>query len=517
VHADQFANPLDVRLADPQVLLDNGVYYCYATSSGNGFKVWSSPDLVNWRDRGLAYREVAGGYGTTSWWAPEVIKYQGAYYMVYSAAGGTDGYKRICIAKSTSPLGPFTDIAAPLFNNGLGYIDGHIFIDTDGKPYLFCVRDMSDPPANYSYVYVAPLNSTLTALAGSLTLCFGPSASWEGGTRKWNEAPCVIKHNGYYYCLYSANVYSSPNYAIGYATATSPLGPWTKYSGNPIVKKTAIVSGPGHCAITTSPDGQELWLVYHTQQQLSGGGARQLAIDRLSFIDQATGPDRLVVPGAPSSTLKQAPSGTPPFPAGGDDEFSRTSVDRSRWIIFNEVTGRYYEGNGALNITTVDGDTFETASADQQNIFLQYPPWEDFEISTKVNFSPGQNFEQASLFVWQDHNNFLRLSDAWIAGRRLEAGVEIGAAFEADQVPTSIGANCWLRIRKLANKYTFWASGNGTDWDQVGGERTAGLIDIKVGIGAASPGSARNLQAAFDYFRITRIASSVEDWSLYGG
>ncbi|MHC4506894.1 MAG: family 43 glycosylhydrolase, partial [Planctomycetota bacterium] len=51
-----YANPLDVLLADPFVLLDKGTYYLYATSSGSGYRVWSSPALVNWRLRGHAFR-----------------------------------------------------------------------------------------------------------------------------------------------------------------------------------------------------------------------------------------------------------------------------------------------------------------------------------------------------------------------------------------------------------------------------------------------------------------------------
>src|SRR5690606_37126337 len=139
----------------------------------------------------------------TRLWAPEVVKHNGFYYMVYSAAGGSDGYKRICVARSASPLGPFADIAAPLFDDGQGWIDGHIFFDTDGQIYLYCTQALSDPPDDESFTHVSKLNNTLTGLTTGLTLCLSPSANWEGGATKWNEAPFIVKHNGYYYLLYS--------------------------------------------------------------------------------------------------------------------------------------------------------------------------------------------------------------------------------------------------------------------------------------------------------------------------
>ena len=46
-----------------------------------------------------------------------------------------------------------------------------------------------------------------------------------------------MKKGDTYYLIYSANHYESKDYAVGYATASSPKGPWTKYSGNPILRR----------------------------------------------------------------------------------------------------------------------------------------------------------------------------------------------------------------------------------------------------------------------------------------
>ena len=42
------------KIGDPQIVLYEGKYYCYATSSdhySDGFCVWVSEDLVNWSNQ----------------------------------------------------------------------------------------------------------------------------------------------------------------------------------------------------------------------------------------------------------------------------------------------------------------------------------------------------------------------------------------------------------------------------------------------------------------------------------
>lgn len=75
------------------------------------------------------------------------------------------------------------------------------------------------------------------------------------------------------------------HYAVGYATAEKPLGPYTKYEGNPILMHDfPRVSGPGHSSCTFSPDGTEMLIVYHCHTNpLKGGSDRQVCIDRMHF------------------------------------------------------------------------------------------------------------------------------------------------------------------------------------------------------------------------------------------
>jgi len=288
-----YKNHLGIFVADPYVLRVGNKYYLYGTSvSSVGFKVWESTNLVNWEEKGFAFSKLEEGneWGQGDFWAPEVIEYKNEFYMVYSARD-SDGHLKIALAKSSSPLGPFKNIKAPLFDDGLSNIDGDIFVDSDGVPYLFYVRDCSENIINgkhVSQIYVRRMSENLLDFQGEPILVAEPSQQWEGIGEEWqwNEGPFVMKENGIYYLLYSANYFASSDYGVGYATADNPEGPWNKSEENPILSKNLSlgVSGPGHCSVIASPNKSELFIVYHTHAfPKAPSGIRVLNIDRIYF------------------------------------------------------------------------------------------------------------------------------------------------------------------------------------------------------------------------------------------
>ncbi len=94
----------------------------------------------------------------------------------------------------------------------------------------------------------------------------------------------MLKRQEKYYLMYSGSAACGAVYAIGYATATSPTGPFTKHPGNPIVQQGNGIFGPGHHSVTTGPHGR-LWMVYHQKNDAKINYNRFLAIDPLWFDD----------------------------------------------------------------------------------------------------------------------------------------------------------------------------------------------------------------------------------------
>lgn len=289
-----YQNPLPIKnIGDPFVLRSpDATYYCYATSAPDGFKAWSSTDLVNWKVIDYVYKRQKNAWGESDFWAPEVVLYNGTYYMHYSARWARNQSLRIGVATSASPEGPFLDVFDhPMFDFGYAAIDGHILFDESGRIYLYYSRDCSEnivDGKHESHLYVVELNDDLISLKGEPILIARPEQDWElrlGPQWFWNEGPFVLTHQGRYYMMYSANFYASRDYSVGYAVAESPTGPFIKATHNPVLFSIdAEISGPGHNSVTMSPDGSELFIIYHVHTDPEKpSGDRQVCIDRMGF------------------------------------------------------------------------------------------------------------------------------------------------------------------------------------------------------------------------------------------
>jgi len=311
-----YTNPLPVPVADPVVLRFDGIYYLYGTYGPNthgGVAVYTSTDLVHWEHRGFALAPGPDTWSKTNFWGGEVVFHDGRFLMFYTTSPSPDPAAPLdmylAAAASDSPLGPFTEVAAPLFQPppGKQAIDQNLFIDDDGQGYLY----FTFVEHGRNVVYGARLTEDLLSMAEEPVLCIAPEAPWE--SRPWEghrvaEGAHMLKHGGVYYLFYCANHFLDPEYAIGYATSNGPLGPWERAPENPVLARTKHIAGPGNGAPVRSPDGKEWFLVYHVHENTSGVGVRQLALDRFRFEPSEEGPDRIVVTG-PTHTPQPLPSG----------------------------------------------------------------------------------------------------------------------------------------------------------------------------------------------------------------
>lgn len=512
VTINSYVNPLDVSVADPHILKDNGTYYLYGTTyDGNGFSVYTSTDMVHWTRRGLCWQRTPSSWGQGDFWAPEVLKAGSTYYFYYTAHNPATNRRNVCVASSTSPLGPFTDVTTPILPAGNAYIDGHPYYDPiSGKYYLYAVRDSAAP----STIVVTELTNPPVAATGLLRTVMTVNQNWEGN---WVEAPYVVRHKNWYYLMYSGRWFWESEYAVGYATATSPLGPWTKSPSNPILQQTSTVSGPGHNSAVRSPDDLELFIAYHSHLTFAGGGPRQLAIDRLEFTTPSIAgqPDRLALQtGAPTTNPQPLPSGAAPRSVGATDSFQAATLNRNQWNTFGEESTRWRIQSGQLVIDTENGDLFGDR-IDARNIFLQYAPIGDFIIETRLIFAPTANFEQAFLILWENQSNYVKVGSLFAGGLAIEAAVETNGQYTGSTQTNTWGNTIRLKIERRGGKcYCYVGGDNDLIWWPVGSSTDFITAQPQVGLGAFSPVSGALRTARFDYFNLI-YPSTVTDWQLY--
>lgn len=291
-----FGNTAINSMADPGVFKDtDGTYYMYVT--GNGYPTFSSKDLVNWKYEKKVFTGSNRKWATTGFWAPEVFKFNNKYYLTYTGAVDGETPKRIGLAVSNSPLGPFVDVSdQPFFiqSEARGTIDSHFYIDEDNRIYLYytCVLDNEYFPGSSkkrSEIWVVEVAQDLSSTTGTPVMLTYPVQSWEfnpNNNNYWNEGAHVFKHNNIYYLMFSANCYCVADYGVGYATSYSPMGPFVKSSSNPILSRSGVagMSGTGHNTVVMSPDGSEMFCIYHSHFDINDpGGIRMINIDRMDF------------------------------------------------------------------------------------------------------------------------------------------------------------------------------------------------------------------------------------------
>ncbi|MCK5863434.1 MAG: glycoside hydrolase family 43 protein, partial [Candidatus Hydrogenedentes bacterium] len=359
-----YCNPIQVPVADPVIYYEAGTYYLYGTwdvDSLTGIAVHTSRDLVHWQWQGFAFRKTETTHGQRNFWGAEVIKHGEEYLLYYCASPNREDTlplnMAIYVAKGKSPLGPFKEWKAPLYaaNESDEAIDQNFFLDEDGTPWLYFVR----VTRMHNEIWVAKLSQDLGAFEGEPTLCIRSEAgAWD--SRPWEghrvaEGPLVFKRNGVYCLEYTGNHFLDPDYAIGFATADTPRGPWKRYDGNPVLSRSDKVFGPGNACIVPSPDGTEEFIVYHIHQSPRTPQPRYLAIDRIRIKAEPGGKMSFSVEG-PTHTPQVLPAGAAARPYAVSDDFTGASLVRKQWSVLHEDPDNWYYEKGDLVIQTQAGD-----------------------------------------------------------------------------------------------------------------------------------------------------------------
>ena len=362
--SQRYINPLSIEestnIADPAVLRFKGTYYLFLT----GGMVWSSDDLVHWKHHKVT---LPAGISVV---APSAFEYKGYIYLTGNDTG---------LLRSRDPIGPWEDIGDFKDEKGrtIKLFDPMVFVDDDGRVYMYYAGK------SIAGIYGVELDTDeLTRFKAAPThfFKFEPSHIWErfGASNEyskvsWIEGPWMTKRKGTYYLQYSASGTDWPTYAVGYYTSKKPLGPFTYYTGSPIlVQKKGLINGTGHHCMVEAPDGS-LWAMYnilYRNWNRLRGTERHIGMDAAGFDKDGN----LFING-PTETPQPAPgvkaneSGSIPL-----------SIDKSYWVS-SEGPGRNAPYGFDNNVRT----WWEPNESDTQ-------PWIALDLGAASEFDPKQEF-----------------------------------------------------------------------------------------------------------------------------
>jgi hypothetical protein len=285
--------------ADPQVVALNGKYYIFPTTdgysgwSGHSIHAFESDDLVTWTDKGTVvdlskdHDKMPDGRSDRAW-APAFAERNGKYYLYFSGGG------MVNVAVSDPAKGGTATSGYEIQKVKVeSSIDPAVFHDPQTDKWWLT---WGQGPGKY-----AELADDMTSIKPGTTITTNATKNMREGSyitaRQWNG-------KWTYYYSYSIDDTSSPNYRVGYATASSMEGDgsqWT-YRGEILNKDDAKgILGTAHHSILQVPGTDDWYVVYHAfltdemrprghdathnNAQLANGNKREIRISRMTFTE----------------------------------------------------------------------------------------------------------------------------------------------------------------------------------------------------------------------------------------
>lgn len=269
--------PLNVCVPDGEARsMPDGRLYLYGsfdipgkmTYCSDRYHVFSTDknDLTDFCDHGVSFtiEEAAkGGFDPrTALFAPDCVYRDGKYWLYFCTSDNREG-----VAVSDRPEGPFTDATEIVLPHQA--IDPAVFVDEDGQAYYFWGQ---------FDLHGAKLNEDMRSIDAS-THCPSLLNEREHG---FHEGASIRRRGDLYYMLYT-DVSRGRATCISYATAASPLGPYTKQGV--IIDNTGCDPASWNDHGSMERFGDRWFVFYHRSSQNSFYSRRACAEE--IFFDEA--------------------------------------------------------------------------------------------------------------------------------------------------------------------------------------------------------------------------------------
>jgi regulation of enolase protein 1 (concanavalin A-like superfamily) len=205
----------------------------------------------------------------------------------------------------------------------------------------------------------------------------------------------------------------------------------------------------------------------------------------------------------PKTTAATLPPATNSPQAGFTDDFNGPRLDsRWQWVRERPANWSLKDRPGFLSITTESGDLWGNHNSNK-NMLLTDAVGADFTITTRIEFSPTANHQQAGLVIYQNDDNYIRLTNVYSDGNKLQLVYEKTAGPIYQEMNTNNSRSMYLRLTKKGVAYTGFSSFDGKQYNFI--FTCTGTLEnkLKVGLIAFDDIATIAITARFDNFSLT--------------
>lgn len=289
-----FTNPVFDGQDPWYIKKDNFYYYCFSVN--NGIAVSRSKYLTRLGEMRRVWDAPSTGWNKSCVWAPELHFIDGRWYIYYAAgeSGTPFIYQRTGVLQSSTddPFSSYSDKGMLYTGDNPDRITDNIWaIDMSVFPYknqLYAVWSGWEKQAltdkTSQQLYLAEMENPYT-MKGLRIKISSPDQEWEkGGLLDLQEGPEVLVKDNNLFIVYSCRESWTINYRLGLLKLKD--GESNLLSSSNWVKKGPVFQGPlgvGHCSFTTSPDGTEDWIIYHSKKNTADGWEREIIMQSFKW------------------------------------------------------------------------------------------------------------------------------------------------------------------------------------------------------------------------------------------
>ncbi len=498
-----FPDPSVIRVKEDYYMVNSSFQYFPA------IPISHSRDMVHWEIIGhaitnpdwLDLSEIKDSHGI---WAPDISYVNGTFYIFATLRLNGDGktdhtvLRRQLVVTSQTPEGPYSKPSWLEVDN----IDPSHFVDDDGRHYMVIAPGIK----------LVPLDETGTKTAGEMI------NAWDGTGERCSEGPHILKKDGWYYAIVAEGG-TGYGHGINVGRSRSLFGPYENSPYNPVMRQfhpEAKLQRSGHGKLVEAADGS--WWCYYLLGRPNAH--KYTTIGRESGLDpvQWTDDGWFTINGGKGPSEEQIAPDLPvsPCPKWQRDDFDTETLNLNWEFVRRPDYGNFSltERPGYCRIWTGDGQLFEIRA---KNTLLRREQELSYEASTKLEFYPDLNGEQAGLTCYYSTATYARFSLCWQNGRKLQLVINRNHGEELmAEIPDIPMGPVWLKVTVEKLRRTFTYSFDGENWAQAGVlENCIYLCDegvpddpkrhtgTLVGIYANNGGCGSRKCADFDFFSYT--------------